>query len=234
MEIRRARLKQVRQLGALGTLCALLVVIASCGDSAPQTAASQASASAASSPTASSAATSSRSSPAVSIASASPSPSPSASPRVGGATTASAPPVRGWVINQQSADGRITGRHCGPKAGLWVVDGTYDRQGQKGQQHWEIDVLALSALDSDGDYSYTDHAVMTTSFVIVNLDAEAKGHITLTFDSSGRALMHFTESSHTYRATAAGGGRGSGPERAARRVRSRVGGRPDLSLIQPS
>jgi hypothetical protein len=111
------------------------------------------------------------------------------------------------VIDQASGGGRITGRHCGPKAGLWVVDGTYDRQGQKGQQHWEIDVLALSALDSDGDYTYTDHAVLTT-LVTVTLDAEAKGHITLTFDSSGRALMHFTESSHTYRATTAGGGRG--------------------------
>jgi hypothetical protein len=88
------------------------------------------------------------------------------------------------------------------------VDGTYDRQGQKGEQHWEIDVLALGTTDHDGDFSYTDHAVMTVAGVTVTLDGEAKGTITLTFDSAGRALMHFRETSHTYRATVPGGGRG--------------------------
>jgi hypothetical protein len=81
------------------------------------------------------------------------------------------------------------------------------RGGQKGEQHWEIDVLALGTTDHDGDFSYTDHAVMTVAGVTVTLDGEAKGTITLTFDSAGRARMHFREASHMYRTTVPGGGR---------------------------
>jgi len=115
---------------------------------------------------------------------------------------------RGWLVDQPSGGGRIAGRHCGPKVGLWVMDGTYDRQGQKGQQHWDITVFALASLDGDGDFSYIDHATMTVAGVTVTLDGQAKGVIRLTFDSTGRAMMHFTETFHSYVATVPGGGRG--------------------------
>jgi len=111
---------------------------------------------------------------------------------------------RGWVVDQASGGGRIIGRHCaGPVAG-WVVDGTYDRQGQQGQQHWELDV-SLTSLTApitwSGEYTYTDHATMPTPAGTVVLEGNASGDVVLTLTTTGRMLMHFKELKHTYVAT---------------------------------
>lgn len=120
-------------------------------------------------------------------------------------------PPRGWVIDRASGSGRIRGRHCGGELAVWVVDGTYDQQGQQGQQHWEIDLNLVTLVQPRqflGEFSYTDKAVMTTAGVTVTIDGVAKGDVVLTVNSDGRALMHFKETSHSYVATVPGGGRG--------------------------
>jgi hypothetical protein len=191
VETAHARPTQVR-LGAQRILCALFLIVTACGGGASPAAASP---SGSSGPT----------------AAASPSPSPSSSPRLGAAGSAS-PHPRGWVVDQPSGGGRITGRHCGGELSLWVADGTYDRQGQQGQQHWEMDISLVSLVTAgefSGEFSYTDHAVMTTAGVTVTLDGEAKGDVQINVNSSGRALMRFAETSHKYHATVPGGGRGS-------------------------
>lgn len=105
----------------------------------------------------------------------------------------------------------MTGRHCGPELGAWAMDGTYDRQGAKGVQHWDITIGATSASDPaarTGTYTYTDKAQMVQGPVTVYLDGQATGNVTLRRDSGGRALMHFEETAHSFRTTTSLGGQG--------------------------
>jgi len=146
----------------------------------------------------------------------SPQPTPSASPTgAPAATRASAAPTvavpRGWVLSQASGGGRVTGRHCGGILGDWVIDGTYDLQGQKGVQKWTITVDLSSIVNPStqalGDYTYTDNAVLS-GLIPVTLEGSAKGDVEVTVEASGRALMHLTETAHSFHTVAPGGGRG--------------------------
>jgi hypothetical protein len=109
--------------------------------------------------------------------------------------------VRGWMVDQPSGGGRITGQHCGTEDGQWVAKGTYDRGGSKGKQKWVIDM----EIDGTGTYVYTDDALQTIGGVTVTLKGRATGRVALTIADTGRALMHFKETTHTYRATVPGG-----------------------------
>lgn len=109
--------------------------------------------------------------------------------------------VTGWMIDQPSGGGRIKGQHCGTDVGEWLVNGTYDRGGSKGKQKWVIEM----EVDDTGTYVYTDDAVQTLGGVTVKLTGRATGKVTVTFDANARALMHFSETTHTYRATVPGG-----------------------------
>ena len=179
------------RLAARFAVPALFVLVAACGGAgSPTVSSSPSSAATTSAPAATATATAS---PAVSVAS------------------PSAQPARGWSIDQASGGGRITGRHCGGPLADWTVDGTYDKQGQKGVQQWVITIDLASLADPGlflGTFTYTDKAQMTTGPVTVNLDGKSAGDVTLKQDPAGRALMHFEETSHTYRATASGGGVG--------------------------
>lgn len=109
--------------------------------------------------------------------------------------------VKGWMIDQPSGGGRIKGQHCGTNVGEWLVNGTYDRGGQKGKQKWVIEM----EVDDTGTYVYTDDAVLTIGGVTVKGKGRATGKVTVTFDANARALMHFKETTHKYRATVPGG-----------------------------
>lgn len=109
--------------------------------------------------------------------------------------------VKGWMVDQPSGGGRITGQHCGTEDGEWVAKGTYDRGGSKGKQKWVIEMNP----DGTGTYVYTDDAVQTLGGVTVVVKGKAKGNVTLTIADTGRALMHLKETTHTYVATVPGG-----------------------------
>jgi hypothetical protein len=108
--------------------------------------------------------------------------------------------VKGWMVDQPSGGGRITGQHCGNEDGEWIAKGTYDRAGSKGKQKWVIEV----DLDGHGTYTYADDAVQNLAGVTVLLKGKARGNVTLTIVDGGRALMHLQETVHTYRTTVPG------------------------------
>jgi hypothetical protein len=109
--------------------------------------------------------------------------------------------VKGWYVDHAAVGSRVKGQHCGTEAGRWIMNGTYERVGQKGKQKWTIQIDGSTLT---GTYSYTDDAVQNIAGVTVLIDGKARGNVTLTIADDGRALMHFKETSHSFVATVPG------------------------------
>ena len=125
----------------------------------------------------------------------------------------------GWFIDAASGGGRVEGIKCydaGATAhdslgGQWVMHGTYKQTTPQGEQNgveiWDVHIDPGSMT---GHYTYTDTAVLETTFgITVYVDGKAEGDADVALMSDGTVSMHLKDTKHSFNSHTNLGGHGN-------------------------